>query len=243
MSDKIAEEEIAKNPKFIMFNLLRILKFFYSFKELEKMLNIPSQVLWRYTTLRVTPEKETAQKIIAKINELKLIEKAVSKTITGKWELWEIFRNPGILELAALKIVNEFKKNRIDVVLPAPDPYSIALGSIIAAYLRARLCIPVRMFPPGNSLVEVYMPAPNMLDVAAIPRSCIPRKSKVLIVAATTENQSLIEAAVNLALKSRAEIRGLFSLEGSRDAMRRMLAERGQNDSKILVLVEAAESA
>ncbi len=45
MSDRVDGEEVLKNAKFIVFNLLRILKFFYSFKELEKLLNIPSQVL------------------------------------------------------------------------------------------------------------------------------------------------------------------------------------------------------
>ncbi|MCX8209383.1 MAG: hypothetical protein N3G79_07070, partial [Sulfolobales archaeon] len=78
LEDKVCDEEEAKNVKLTAFNLLRLLKFFYSFKELEKRLGMPSQVLWRYVTLRATPEKDTAQKILAKIKEQRLV--AVSYT-------------------------------------------------------------------------------------------------------------------------------------------------------------------
>jgi len=46
--------------------LLNSLKGLYTLKELEKILEINSHILWRYTALINIPEKKTLQKIIEK---------------------------------------------------------------------------------------------------------------------------------------------------------------------------------
>jgi adenine/guanine phosphoribosyltransferase-like PRPP-binding protein len=239
LSDKVDAEEVLKNSKFMVFNLLRILKFFYSFKELEKRLNVPSQVLWRYVTLRVTPEKETAQRILARIKEQRLVEEVVSSAISRKGGLWALFSNPGILELAALKLVEEFRKGKVEVVLSAPDPYSAALAAVASTYLRAKLCIPSRTPYSDNVLTESYQVAPGVIDVAAIPRECIPRKSGVLVVTVTTANPSHIKAAVNLVVRRGAKIAGVFALTGTKQVIQEYLAAtKPAQNPKIIVLVE-----
>jgi hypothetical protein len=84
LSEEPIEDGVLKNTKFMVFTLLRILKYFYSFKQLEDRLGISSQVLWRYVTLRVTPEKQTAEKILAKINEEKLVEEIISRMLLAR---------------------------------------------------------------------------------------------------------------------------------------------------------------
>jgi len=74
-----SSEEELKNAKFVLFNLLQALKFFYSFKELERILGVPSRVLWRYVTLRAMPEKDTAQRILNKIMKEEVIEKSLKE--------------------------------------------------------------------------------------------------------------------------------------------------------------------
>ena len=82
-SHTISDEEYIKNVRHAVFNLLRILKFFYSFKGMERLLGIRSQTLWKYITLRAILEKDTASKFLARIKERRLIEELMSR-ITGE---------------------------------------------------------------------------------------------------------------------------------------------------------------
>ncbi|MCE4613988.1 MAG: hypothetical protein F7B60_00430 [Desulfurococcales archaeon] len=239
MSEESVEEEDLKNTKFMVFTLLRILKFFYSFKQLENRLNIPSQVLWRYVTLRVTPEKQTADKILARIKETRLVEEVISREVTEDKELWVISSNPGILELAALRLVYELRKSRIDVILSTPDIYSLPLASIISSYFKAKLCIPSHMPLSNNVLSESYQVAPGILDVAAIPRDCIPRKSRVLITTLAATNSLYLNPAFKLAVKRYAHISAVFSVLGNSQVITEVARNYGvEPEPRIVVLVE-----
>jgi hypothetical protein len=212
-------EEVLKNPKFVLFNLLRVLKFFYSFKELEKLLGVSSQVLWRYVSLRVMPEKETAQKLLAKIREKRLVEEAVRRAVEASREPWMLFSNPGVLELAALKAVDEFRKTRIDAVLAAPDPYSSSLAAITALYLRSRLCTASKTPLSSSILAEVYEVQPGIIEVAATPRECVQRRSKILVVAAAAPPIQGLTAALGVTLRGHADVVGILVLEGWEEAV------------------------
>ncbi len=170
-----------------------------------------------------------------------MIEEVVFNAVSRTEELWTLLSNPGILELSALKLVDEFKKCKIDIVLSTPDPYSTALAAVVSTCLRAKLCIPSRTPYSDHVLTESYQVAPGILDIAAVPRKCIPRKSRVLIVAATTANISHLKAVVNLVARCHAEIVGVFSLTGTRQAIQECLSatKLGQNP-KIIVLVETS---
>ncbi len=239
MLERVNEEEVLKNTKFMVFNLLRILKFFYSFKELEKRLNVPSQVLWRYVTLRVTPEKKTAQRILTTIRKHRLIEEVVYNTVFRSKELWTLTSNPGILELAALRLADELKKSKIDVVLSTPDPYSAALAAIVSTYLRAKLCIPSHTPLSDNVLAESYQVASGVLGIAAIPRECVPKKSRVLIVTLAAVNPFHLKAAMNLAMKRQAIVSGIFSLIGASQTIQEILENfKPEHKPQVIVLLE-----
>lgn len=233
------EEEVFKNTKFMVFTLLRILKFFYSFKHLETKLEIPSQVLWRYVTLRVTPEKQTAEKILAKIKESKLIEEVISKELSEEKELWLISSNPGILELAAMRLVYDLRKSKIDMILSTPDIHSLPLASIVSSYLKTKLCIPSRTPYSRSVLSESYQIAPGVLDVAAIPRDCIPRKSKVLITTLSGISAMHLNPVFKLVSKRYAQVPAVFSVLGNTGVIREVVRNYGiEPEPKIIVLVE-----
>ena len=54
----------------------------------------------------------------------------------------------------------------------------------------------------------------DLLDVAAISRDCIHKKSKVLVVIADASNLDVLIAACSIALKYHSNIVGVFSLIG-----------------------------
>lgn len=238
--DKACDEEESKNIKLTAFNLLRLLKFFYSFKELERRIGVPSQVLWRYVTLRATPEKDTAQKILARIKEQKLVEEAISEVISESKEPWLLLSNPGILELSALKLVEEFRRAKAEVVLSTPDPYSAALAAVASIYLKARLCIPSRILYSNNVIVENYQSPSGVLDVIAIPRRSMPNKSRVLITTMTMY-LPLLEATINLVLKSYAELVGVFSVMETKEeaeGLVNLLRSKVGREVPVVTLVE-----
>ncbi|MCE4606280.1 MAG: hypothetical protein F7B59_02995 [Desulfurococcales archaeon] len=232
-------EEVFKNTKSMVFTLLRILKFFYSFKYLEARLDVPSQVLWRYVTLRVTPEKQTAEKILARIKESRLIEEVISKELSEEKEFWLITSNPGILELAAMRLAYDLRKSKIDVILSTPDIHSLPLASIVSSYLKTKLCIPSHTPCSRTVLSEPYQIAPGVLDVAAIPRDCIPRKSKVLVTTLSGANSSYFNPVFTLVLKRYGQITAVFSMLGNTGVIREAVKNFGlEPEPKIIVLVE-----
>ncbi|BES81166.1 hypothetical protein [Pyrodictium abyssi] len=230
-------EDEFKNPKLTLFNLINALKFFYSFKSLEKKLGVPSQVLWRYTTLRATPEKDTAQKILAKIKELKLVEEAIQRTAAEKEDLWAVFSNPGVLQLTALKTLDEFKKT-IDVVLSAPDVYSAALAAMIAAYMRARLCLPSHTPFAKNVIIESYINSFGSIDAIGLPRKCIPKKSKILIAASILKYDTL-SPLLSLVQRIGAEVKGVVALASLEDG--ELLKNKLPQGIKVLTIIKLDE--
>jgi hypothetical protein len=233
-------DEIFKNPKLALFNILNVLKFFYSFKDLEKMLGVPSQVLWRYVTLRVVPEKETAVKILMKIREQHLVEEAIRKAVEGSKEPWKLFTNPGILNLAALHASDEFRKSRVEVVLSAPDPYSALLSGLVSSYLRARVCIPSCIPLSETNIVEVYSSAHGVIAAFAVPRGCLSKKSRILIVAALSSPNQLLAVPLNIVWRVHAEVIGIYILVGSEHDVEVLLkATQISSKPRIIVLVSS----
>ena len=84
------ELEEAKNPKRLLLDMLRILTYFYSFRQLEKKLGFPMQTLWKYHTLRTILEKETAIKILKRIQESRIVEETISELTHSVSDIYRI---------------------------------------------------------------------------------------------------------------------------------------------------------
>jgi hypothetical protein len=117
-----------------------------------------------------------------------------------------------MLMLAALKAVDEFKKSRIEVVLASPDPYSASLAAIIASYIGARLCTPSCTPLSSSTMTVAYEVAPGIVRVAALPRKCLPKKARTLIVASAVPPEHLLTASLELAYRGQADVAGVFIL-------------------------------
>ncbi len=221
---------------------LSLLKFFYSFRELEKILGVHSQVLWRYVTLRAVPEKDTAARILSRIREEGVIEDVLRRSFSEETELGVILSNPGLLELAAIKLADEYRGSRVECTLSAPDNYSAALASLVSVHLRTRLCILSRKPLSKNIVCEPYQSMDGVVDAVAIPRGCIQRKSRVLIVTVNGNDKPGLKAALNIALKCHGEVIGLFALTGCRSDIVDFLEKSGfKVEFKVSVLVENSE--
>jgi len=239
-----AGEEVGKNPRLELFNLLRALKFFYSFKDLERMLDVPAQVLWRYIVLRAVPEKETVQKLLARVRERLLVEETIRAAAKSSSEPWMLLANPGMLMLAALKAVDEFKKSRIEVVLASPDPYSASLAAMVASYIGARLCASSCTPLSSSTTTVAYEVAPGIVRVAALPRKCLQRRARTLVVASAVPPEHLLTAPLELAYKGQADVVGVFILAGDPGVVKSSMQRNAYQaePARTVILVEKGQA-
>ncbi len=221
----VGEEMLPGSTKLILFNLLKILKYFYSFNELEKEIGVPSHVLWRYVTLRVTPEKKTAERILSRIREKKLIEEIIAREVSpNRDQPWVIISKPGLIELVALNLAYKIKKTKIDVVLPTPDPYSIPLATMISSYLRTKLCVPASYLPTEHAIVEAYEVASGVYSAVALPRECFIKNSRILLASLSLMDPSYLKASLRIVLRSKSKLTLVYAIFGDLNMINTMLS-------------------
>lgn len=216
MEEPIEFEE--ENIRPLMLNILKALKYFYSFKELESLLDMSSQVLWRYLSFRAVPEKETALKIIEKVRERKLVQKILEGLKESSEQDLEV-TNPGVLLLAYLKLASEKWASDAMVIITKDDPLSVAIGTVLALNLRAKLCVASSRVASRNYVYDVLVGEGGELRALALPRRCIRKKDKALIALYNCTSEECI-TLLDLALRLRANVSGLFVFKGDKNRLK-----------------------
>ncbi len=171
-----------KNPKRALLEILKILTSFYSFRELEKRLGFPMQMLWKYHTLRTTPEKETALKILKRIQETRIIDEIIKRVTQDAEDVFAIIGNIGILELAAFDASELIRRHKITTLISMPDSYSAALASLIASNTRINMCITDQTYASSNSICTVIKTRRNMPVLLCPQKSCIARNGRAMLI-------------------------------------------------------------
>ncbi|MCX8184500.1 MAG: hypothetical protein N3E43_01925 [Sulfolobales archaeon] len=198
---------LRRDVKVLTMKLLSALKDFYTFKELEEILGIPYQTLWRYTNYLTTPEEGTAKKLIQTIRERKLIENTFEKNFAIAKDLsdiWAIVKNIGFLDLVAFETLELLDGEDVDGVLAFPEESGV-LGAVIAHWIRGDVCVTTKAVSLGEALIEYYKDNSMELDMLAVSRGCIPRKGKVVLATLVLNNKELLEAALTIVRKSGAQ--------------------------------------
>lgn len=96
---------VKRSERSRVLNLLHALNYFYSLRDLEEIIGVSFQNLWRYVNLLSVPEEKTTEKILSKIQELNLVEETVRKALSdADVEIWSLAREPSFLRLFSLII-------------------------------------------------------------------------------------------------------------------------------------------
>ncbi|ABN69610.1 hypothetical protein Smar_0502 [Staphylothermus marinus F1] len=175
------DEEIEKNPKRRLLELLRILASFYSFRKLEEKLGIPMQTLWKYYMLKTIPEKQTAIKILQKIKDAGILDEIVREISYEITDPISILSNRGILELAAYKASEIARQNNITDIISLPDSYSATIAFLASLYTRNNVCLADPSYIESDSICMVLKEAYRARPLC-ISRRCLSRKNKVLLI-------------------------------------------------------------
>ncbi len=198
---------LRRDVKVLAMKLLSALKDFYTFKELEDILGVPYQMLWRYTSFLTTPEEGTAKRLMQVIREKKLIESTFERSFARTRDLgdiWSVVKNIGFLDLVSFEALELLDGEGADGVLAFPEESGI-LGAVIAHWIRGDVCVTTRTVSPGEALVEYYRDGTMGLNFIAVSRGCIPKKGKVVLATILLNNKELLEAAVTAVRKSGAQ--------------------------------------
>jgi hypothetical protein len=150
--DLMENEEVSKNPKYTLLEILRILLFFHSLRELEKKLGVPMQTLWKYHTLRSMPEKDTAIKILKRIRESGILRNTIYDLMSKTTDPIVALNNPGVLELIAYIIGDHIKALKINAIFSFPNNYSAIIAANIASRNKLKLCLANTLFTTPKSI-------------------------------------------------------------------------------------------
>lgn len=222
--DTSYEEDISKNPKYLFHELLEILTLFYSFRELSKILNVPVQTLWKYRTLRATPEKESALKLINRIRENKLIEDILDKLKHSSEDPLIVLNKPGVLELLTFIASEHVRKLKSSLILAMPDPYSSAIATLTSVKNRVRLCLTDKQLSPRNSACTVIVDPDNRVTPLCVPMDCFSKRNKVMVVSSIYIPGS-IKTILTILKKYNQVLDELFIVYGSREIIEKELIE------------------
>jgi len=210
---------LRRDVKVLTMKLLSALKDFYTFKELEEILGIPYQMLWRYTNFLTTPEEGTAKRLIQIIKEKKLVENTFEKNFMKAKDLsdiWSIVKNIGFLDLVAFETLELLNGENIDGVLAFPEESGV-LGAVIAHWIRGDVCVTTKSVSLGEALVEYFRDSSMELDFIAVSKGCIPKKGRVILATLLLNNKELLEAALTLVKKGGAQpvaLVAIFAVDG-----------------------------
>lgn len=207
-------QPLRRDVKVLTMKLLSALKDFYTFKELEEILGIPYQMLWRYTNFLTTPEEGTAKKLVQVIRERKMIENTFERNfvkVRDLSDIWTVIKNIGFLDLVAFETLELLNGENIDGVLAFPEESGV-LGAVIAHWIRGDVCVTTRSVSPGEALVEYFRDSSLGLNFVAVSKGCIPKKGKVILATLVLNNKDLLEAALTIVKKSGAQPAALVTV-------------------------------
>ena len=217
MGDKRAE----------VIRLLNVLRGYYSLRDLQGLLGVPYQTLWKYVNLLSVPEERTCERILSRISELNLVERVVKEEISrNEGSVWSLTRKSGFLLLFALAARSFLKGARVSTVVPMSE-LGIALGAAVAVELHIDIC-PALSNPPVEKrghLIITYESHGKVVALA-LPRACLKEKGRVLLVDPLIEDFERVKAFTYALRHARTSLHGIMAIKIG-GAVKERLQEEG----------------
>jgi len=207
--------------------LLNVLRGYYSLRDLQDLLGVPYQTLWKYVNLLSVPEERTCEKILARIAELNLLDRLIKEEVSRAQEgILHLTHSPGFLHLFSLTARSFLKGSKATLVIPLSEA-GTTLAVAVAVELNIVVC-PVMSNPPldrrGYYLISYG--AGDHLMMLALPKSCVKEKARALLVDAEIRNYEKVEVFTYILRHARAVLQGVMAIKMSKE-VREKLEEAG----------------
>lgn len=212
----------------------------YTFKELEGLLDIPAQVLWRYTSHVQFPERGTAKKLLDAIGSKHLLERAIRELVVtpqGIAEEWRLFFNPRFLNLVGYIAWKTFGEDNVDLVLATCERDS-ALAATVADWLGADACVATeRAWASWGKLYTAPYRSSERGETVYlhVPREALEKGARVLVVKGITRNFESLQAISAIVEQAKCELVGALIVTSVDDGLSENLGKAGVKKVKIIV--------
>ena len=198
---------------------LRILKSLFTYKELEKQLEIPTPVLARYISLRNLPNIEKARKITSFFNKIDVrafIEKKMKIDEQKIIDATELISDLSLLRILAFRISLD-----ANVVLTmAVD--GIPWGTLIAEHIGARIIYAKEKEEPGVKAfytVTTKYGEGVLFKKYYLPKNLLSSKDRVLIVDDIIRTGNTLKTLIKFAQQANAKIVGVAALLAKKETV------------------------
>jgi len=176
---------IRRAEKLRIIKILRALNYFYSLRDLEKILDIPFQSLWKYINFLGIPSDEVVEDIKNKLSEKKIIDELLYDIAKKYRDMPQhIARNIGFIELYSLVIEERLGEEEIDYVFSLSQE-AIPLATAISIEMGCELCIPLvnrNIIEENVKILWYYSPMEQSIKYILIPRDCLHQHKKFFLV-------------------------------------------------------------
>lgn len=209
--------------------LLQTAKKHFTYRELSNKTHLPVTVLSRYAKGHVLPSSSRAKRLWKILQRLVGLEDELRRRIKfndmGYFDNTSIISDISLLKQASHYIFLRFAGKRITKVLTAATD-GIPLATIISEALGVDLIVAKtnKEIGVGTFYEENYIPGDSAMIMSLyIPRSLVRRSDSILIVDDVIKTGETQRALVNLIVKSRAEVAGIFALIAIGDKWKKKL--------------------
>ena len=195
---------------------LRVIKNFYTYEELSRLVGLPKSLLCRYVKGDILPLTSRAIKItkIASNILVEIIEKKLRMSRRGVIDIYSIAYDPYILRLAAYYAFLCFNDIEVDRVLTAAVN-GIPLAVMISQTFDTKLAVALKAREVGDMKyleAQYFSPSPPMFISLYLPETAVEEGEKVLIVDDLLRTGRTLNALMKLVQDAGAETIGVFAL-------------------------------
>jgi len=186
--------------------LLTLLNYRYSLRDLQSLLGIPYQTLWKYVSLTCMPEERTSRRIAERIEELKLIDRLVEEAVeAAREDPYDLVRKPGFLTLFTLMVRNLLHDLKVGVVVPTSE-YALMLATALAMELHCEVCPALREGPLARKgYYATHFSECGRAVMVGVPRHCLKDKGRAVVVDVVLDSLDKVEAVLAVLRSARVD--------------------------------------
>lgn len=207
-------KKFRRNEKIKIMKMLRALNYIYSLRQLESILDIPYQNLWKYIHMLTIPSDEVVIDIISKLSEGKLIEKTINDMAkVYRDKIHDLASDIGFLSLYIFKIEDILRDVGADIVLPISEN-SIPFATILAWELGLKMCLPIFESKVGETKVKVIWYISNTereVKLFITPSTCL-EKTNTILVTITLDDVDKLKAVLHILKQSDSEVKAIVTI-------------------------------
>ncbi len=223
----------ADDVRFIAVRILRILREYYTYRELEEYFNIPAPSIWKYISGKILPTVEKARQILDTVIEKKITQDLLGKLVKivdgGIVDLNDVIYNVGVMKVIGLEAYHYFKEESPSIIVSIEvDGIPVALS--VAEYFNARVVIVKKR--PEASLREYIEYSLISRDLPVITKLYAPKepftsKDRVLVVDDLLRTGRTCRALIEMVKNTKSRLVGVFSVVAVGDKWVPVVEETG----------------